>query len=189
MPSPEITREATELLDGALRKVAMTVFHARELARVLAQEGPYEISMQAHFEGVLYSGIAAEAKLAHALALLGGSDANANTSRLVRHLRQDEETEELGQRIGAWLTTSENGTTLASEARTLRNAATHSFYDKRGGEQGEWHYEVRTSQGIRGGLVLELTDAYARHLDELRLVIETVAERWELRLMPIPAEA
>jgi hypothetical protein len=45
MPSSETIHQATELLNGALRKVAVTQYHARELAQVLeestaAQCGP-----------------------------------------------------------------------------------------------------------------------------------------------------
>jgi hypothetical protein len=72
----------------------------------------------------------------------------------------------------------------------LRNAATHRFYDKRGGSRGEWHYEVEARPGrFCSGLVLEFAETYAGHVDELREVTETVAERWELRLAQAPVEA
>ena len=53
MPASETIHEATELVNGALRKVAMTQYHAHELAQVLEEREPFEIALQAHFEGVL----------------------------------------------------------------------------------------------------------------------------------------
>jgi hypothetical protein len=168
----------------------MATYHARELARVLDEANPYETALQAHFEGVLYGGVSAEEKLTQAVAMLIGSDCGGDTNRLVVALRRREETDELGRRLGRWLLGREDGKTLAEEARALRNAATHRFYDKRGGPRGEWHYEVKTGRSqFRDGLVLEFASAYARHLDELRAIAETVAERWELRLEPAPVEA
>ena len=61
--SRDITREATELLAATLRKVAIVGYHAHELGRVLDEREPYEIALQAHFEGVLYAGVSAEEKL------------------------------------------------------------------------------------------------------------------------------
>ena len=190
MPASETIHEATELLNGALRKVAMTQYHARELAQVLEERDPFEIALQAHFEGVLYAGISAEEKLTQALGRLAGIDCGDDTKRLVMALRRREETDELGARIGDWVTAREDGKTLVEEARMLRNAATHGFYDKRGGPPpGEWHYQVEVRGRFRDGLVLDFAEAYARHVDALRLIAETVAERWELRVEPAPVEA
>lgn len=190
MAASEARIEGTEFLNGALRKVAIAQYHARELARVLEEANPYEIALQAHFEGVLYAGISAEEKLTQALGKLAGVDCGDDTKQLVRALRRQTEIEQLGGRISRWLTAREDDKTLAEEARTLRNAATHHFYDKRGGPHSEWHYQVETRPGqFRHGLVLEFAEAYARHVDELRAIAETVAERWELRLEPAPVEA
>ena len=175
---------------GALRKVAMIAYHARELARVLGEREPHEIALQAHFEGVLFAGISAEEKLVLALRSLVGGDVVADTSRLVRDLLDRQETKELGQRLARWLQSREEEKTLAEEARALRNAATHHFYDKRGGPRGEWHYEVEFPPGrFRSGLVLEFAEAYASHVGELCEIAETVAERWELQPQPAPVEA
>src|SRR5205807_1003396 len=116
-------------------------------------------------------GIAAEERLTQALCMLTDNDCGADTNRLVVALRRREVTAELGRRLGRWLVGREGGKTLAEEARALRNAATHRFYDKRGRPRGEWHYEVDTGRGqFRDGLVLEFASAYARHLDELRAI-------------------
>jgi hypothetical protein len=135
----DTSREASELLSGALRKAAITAYHARELARVLEDAKPYEIALQAHFEGLVYAGISAEEKLAIALDVLAGTGTDKDTKLLARRLLEREETAELGAQIREWLAYRDGGKTLADEARTLRNAATHRFYDKRGGERGEWH--------------------------------------------------
>ena len=133
MAARDTTCEATDLLEGALRKVAMIAYYARELARVLDEHEPHKIALQAHFEGVLFAGISAKEKLVLALRSLVGGDVVADTSRLVRDLLGRQETEELGQRLARWLQSREEEKTLAEEARALRNAATHHFYDKRGG--------------------------------------------------------
>lgn len=182
--------EARELLGGALRKVAIAEYHARELTRVLDDGNPYEIALQAHFEGLVYSGISSEEKLALGLALLAGTGTDKDTKRLARRLLGREETTELGGQIRDWLAFRAGGKTLADEARTLRNAATHRFYDKRGGEHGEWHYEVEDRPGhFVAGLVLEFSETYARHVEQLEPIIATVGERWELQLEPAPVEA
>lgn len=183
-------REASGLLTGALRKVAVTQYHARELARVLDEANPYEIALQAHFEGLSYAGISAEEKLAIALDVLTGTGTDKDTKRLARQLLERDETAELGAQIRDWLSYRDAGKTLADEARTLRNAATHRFYDKRGGERGEWHYEVEDRPGhFVDGLVLEFSEAYAGHVEGLEPVIATVGERWELQLEPAPVDA
>ena len=182
--------EARELLSGALRKVAIAEYHARELARVLDEANPYEIALQAHFEGLVYAGISAEEKLAIALGGLTAAGTDKDTKRLARRLLEREETAELGARIRDWLAYRDSDKTLADEARTLRNAATHRFYDKRGGERGEWHYEVEDRPGhFVDGLVLELSEAYARHVARLEPIIAAVGERWELHPEARPVEA
>jgi hypothetical protein len=183
-------REASELLTGALRKVAIAQYHARELGRALEDANPYEIALQAHFEGLVYAGISAEEKLTIALGRLADTRTDKDTKLLFRRLLEREETAELGAQIRDWIGHREGGKTLPDEARTLRNAATHRFYDKRGGEHGEWHYEVEDRPGhFVDGLVLEFSEAYAGHVERLEPIIATVGERWELELEPAPVEA
>jgi hypothetical protein len=79
--------------------------------------------------------------------------------------------------------------TLADEARTLRNLATHRFYDKRGGERGEWHYAAEDRGQYLDGLVLDFSEVYARHVERLEPIIAAVAERWQLDVEPVPVEA
>ena len=190
MGARDRSREASELLTGALRKVAITLYHARELAQVLDHTNPYEIALQAHFEGLLYAGVSAEEKLAIALDVLVDTGTDKDTKRLARQLLEREETAELGAQIRDWLAHREVDKTLADEARTLRNAATHRFYDKRGGERGEWHYAVEDRPGhFVDGLLLEFSEAYASHVGRLEPIIATVGERWELQLEPAPVEA
>jgi hypothetical protein len=190
MVARDANREARELLTGALRKVAITQYHARELVRVLDEVSPYEIALQAHFEGLVFAGISAEEKLAIALALLAGTGTDRDTKLLFRRLLDRVETAELGGEIRSWVGHREDGKTLADEARTLRNAATHRFYDKRGGERGEWHYEVQDRPGhFVDGMVLEFAETYARHVDRLEPIVATVAERWKVDVEPAPVEA
>jgi hypothetical protein len=55
MAARDANRHASELLTGALRKIAVALYHAPELARVLEESNVYEIALQAHFEGLLYA--------------------------------------------------------------------------------------------------------------------------------------
>jgi hypothetical protein len=186
----DITHEASELLTGALRKIAIVSFHARGLGRVLEDVTPYEIALQAHFEGLLYAGVSAEEKLTIALGHLSGIDSGGDTKLLGRRLRDRPELADLGRPILDWVGQREDNKTLADEARTLRNAATHRFYDKTGGPHGEWHYQVEVRPGhFADGMLLEFAEAYARHVGGLGAIIDTVAGRWELRLEPAPVEA
>jgi hypothetical protein len=186
----DTSREASELLTGALRKVAITQYQARELARVLDDANLYEIALQAHFEGLVYAGISAEEKVAIGIDVLVGAGTDKDTKRLARWLIEREGLAELGGRIRDWVGYREGGKTLADEARTLRNAATHRFYDKRGGPRGEWRYEVEDRPGhFVDGLVLDFSEAYAGHIERLAAIINAVGERWELELEPAPVEA
>jgi hypothetical protein len=116
--------------------------------------------------------------------------APTRTKLLFRRLLDRVETAELGAEIRSWVGHREDGKTLADEARTLRNAATHRFYDKRGGGRGEWHYEVEDRPGhFVDGMVLEFAETYARHVDRLEPIVATVAERWKLDVEPAPVEA
>lgn len=189
MAARDPNRHASELLTGALRKIAVTVYHARELARVLEEANVYEIALQAHFEGLLYAGVSAEEKLASALSGLAGTDSGPDTKLLMRRLLSQTETAELGALLRDWLGHREMGKTLADEARTLRNLATHRFYDKRGGERGEWHYSAEDRGQYLDGLVLESADAYSRHVERLEPIIAAAAEQWRLELEPVPVEA
>lgn len=177
------------LLTGALRKIAIASYHARELARVIEEGNVYEIALQAHFEGLLYAGVSAEEKLASTLSDLAETESGADTKLLVRRLLSQNDTAELGRLLRDWLRHREMDRTLADEARTLRNLATHHFYDKRGGERGEWHYAAEDRGQYLDGLVLDFSEAYARHVERLEPIIVTVAERWQLELEPAPVEA
>jgi hypothetical protein len=189
MAVQDANRYASELLTGALRKIAVAVYHARELARVLEEGNVYEIALQAHFEGLLYAGVSAEEKLASALSSLAGTDSGPDTKLLMRRLQSQTEKAELGGLLREWLRHREMGKTLADEARTLRNLATHRFYDKRGGERGEWHYSGEDRGQHLDGLVLDFSEAYARHVERLEPIVAAAAERWELELEPVPVEA
>jgi hypothetical protein len=189
MAARDTNRHASELLTGALRKIAIAVYHARELARVLDEANVYEIALQAHFEGLLYAGVSAEEKLASALSTLAGTDSGPDSKLLTRRLLSQTETAELGGQLRDWLGHREMGKTLADEARTLRNLATHRFYDKRGGERGEWHYSAEDRGQYLAGLVLEFSEAHARHVERLEPIVAAVADRWQLELEPVPVEA
>jgi hypothetical protein len=189
MAARDTNRHASELLTGVLRKIAVAVYHARELSRVLEEGNVYEIALQAHFEGLLYAGVSAEEKLASALGSLAGTDSGPDTKLLMRRLMSQTETAELGGLLRDWLGHREMGKTLADEARTLRNLATHRFYDKRGGERGEWHYSAEDRGRYLDGLVLEFSEAYARHVEGLEPIVAAVAERWELELERMPVDA
>jgi hypothetical protein len=182
-------RYAGELLTGALRKIAITAYHARELARVLEEGNVYEIALQAHFEGLLYAGVSAEEKLASALSGLVETESGADTKLLMRRLLSQNDMAELGEMLREWLRHREMDKTLADEARTLRNLATHRFYDKRGGERGEWHYAAEDRGQYLDGLVLDFSEVYARHVERLEPIIAAVAERWQLDVEPVPVEA
>ncbi len=190
MTARDRAREASELLTASLRKVAIAQYHAGGLARALDAPNPYEIALQAHFEGLLYAGVSAEEKLAIALGGLAGTGTDKDTKLLARRLLEHEAMAELGAEIRDWLSHRQGGKTLSDEARALRNAATHRFYDKRGGERGEWHYEVEDRPGhFVDGLVLEFSEAYARHVERLEPLIVTIGERWELQVEAAPGGA
>ena len=166
--------EASRFLTGCYRKVAIGVYHARVLELEFSRPPVSEIAVQAHFEGLMYAGVSAEEKLVRGLELLIGAD-NAHTFRIVRLLRRNEQTVELGRRLGRWAEFRVDDVALAEEARAIRNVATHEFYDRRGGEHGEWFYVARRHRVVHSGPVRGFAAAYAAHLEELRLIAQAAA--------------
>ena len=109
MGARDTSREASELLTGARRKVAITQYHTRELERVLDDANPDEIALQAHFEGLVYAGISAKEKLTVALSLVADTRTGKDTKALARRLLEREETSELGAELRDWVGHREGG--------------------------------------------------------------------------------
>ena len=70
---------------------------------MLDDANPYEIALQAHFEGLVYAGISTEEKLAIALDALADTATVKDTKLLARRLLERERRAELGAQIRDWL--------------------------------------------------------------------------------------
>ena len=174
-------QEATRFLIGAIRKVAMARFHSREIGVLLNGQDAGEIALQAHFEGLVYAGVSAEEKLMRSLELLTASETGARTNRVISRLRGHSETERLGQRLARWAAYRFDDVNLVGEARAIRNVATHEFYDRRVGTEGdEWYFQVRRGRVVYSGSVGRFAAAYAAHVDELGQIAGTVAAQFGL---------
>ena len=173
--------EATRFLIGAIRKVAMARFHSREIGVLLDRPDPGEIALQAHFEGLVYAGVSAEEKLMRSLELLTGGETGARTNRVISRLRGHSETERLGQWLARWAAYRFDDVNLVGEARAIRNVATHEFYDRRVGTDGdEWYFQVRRGRVVYSGSVRRFAAAYAAHVDELGQIAREVAAQFGL---------
>ena len=146
----------------------MARFHSREIGVLLNGQDAGEIALQAHFEGLVYAGVSAEEKLMRSLELLTASETGARTNRVISRLRGHSETERLGQRLARWAAYRFDNVNLVGEARAIRNVATHEFYDRRVGTEGdEWYFQVRRGRVVYSGSVGRFAAAYAAHVDEL----------------------
>jgi hypothetical protein len=173
--------EATRFLIGAIRKVAMARFHSREIGVLLDGPDTGEIALQAHFEGLVYAGVSAEEKLMRSLELLTAGETGARTNRVIGRLRGHSETERLGQWLARWAAYRFDDVNLVGEARAIRNVATHEFYDRRVGTDGdEWYFQVRRGRVVYSGSVRRFAAAYGAHVDELGEIAREVAAQFGL---------
>lgn len=179
-----MSQEAAEYLEAARCKVDIAAYHHARLSETLEDYPPDKTSLQAHFEGLFYAGVAAYEKLIPGLALAAGMDETARPAEVIRHLKEEEATRELGRAVEVWKDArGENGRGILDEANEIRNAATHRFYDKQQGAPGHWAYSVAESSRIRrrrDSMLAEFSEEWLGHVTELLPLIEAARELWQL---------
>jgi hypothetical protein len=156
-----------ELLDSARHKLRLARYHADALLRILAQnphDGPDEplrIPLEAHLEGLAYTGTAAAEKTIRSLDPANIPD-RASMAQMIRaglNLDGDQQ-QAFARAFEGWWTGRRRGTRYAEVARDLRNDAAHDVYEK-APEGPLWRMRIGSRQPIA-------LDEFARgYVDEL----------------------
>lgn len=172
--------EALVLLDSAQHKLRLARHHAAALLAVLEFRHPSEdlddpirIEMEAHLEGLAYTGTAAAEKTLRSIDP-AGMQGQMSVERMIRHLVRDDAGEAdrvFARRFESWW--SDRGRGLAPVARDLRNDAAHRVYEK-APDGPAWRMQITGRS--RPILLEDFARDYGRQLEGLgELVVE--AER------------
>lgn len=162
------------LLDSARHKLGLANYHADSLLGILAQrphDGPDEplrVPLEAHLEGLAYTGTAAAEKTIRSLNPTAIPD-RASIAQMIRTAVGLERAGEVGfaHDFETWWTGRQRGTRYAEVARDLRNDAAHDVYEK-APDGPRWRMRL----GNRPPVFLdEFTNGYVRELDELELLV------------------
>jgi hypothetical protein len=177
--------DAIGLLDSARHKLQLARYHAQALLGVLELypsedlEDPRRIEMEAHLEGLAYTGTAAAEKTLRSLDPAGIPD-QVSVERMIGHLVRgdvDETTRALARRFERWW--MDQGRGLGPVARDLRNDAAHRVYAKSPDGPG-WRMEI---SGRRRPILLEdFARDYRRQLDGLSELL--VEAEWSAGVTP-----
>lgn len=174
-----------QLLDSARHKLRLAAYHADALLRILAQnphDGPDEplrIPLEAHLEGLAYTGTAAAEKTIRSLDPHEIPD-RASIAQMIRPAMTRERTEEqaFAREFETWWTGRQRGTRYAEIARDLRNDAAHDVYEK-APDGPRWRMRI----GNREPVALDdFAHGFLRELDEL----EALVGRAEALVAPAP---
>lgn len=161
--------DALRLLDSARHKLRLARYHGETLLAVLAQDPPddpeHELrtALQAHLEGLGYTGTAAAEKTIRSVApdAIPQHDSIDRMILAARRCELDDGQQAFVGRFESWWVGRGQPTRFAQAARDLRNDAAHAAYVK-GPNRARWQMRIR---GGRGPIDL---DTFARgYLDEV----------------------
>lgn len=163
-----------DLLDSARHKLGLADYHANSLLGILAQhphDGPDEplrVPLEAHLEGLAYTGTAAAEKTIRSLDPTAIRD-RASIAQMIRAAMDLESADELGfaRDFETWWTGRQRGTRYAEVARDLRNDAAHDVYEK-APDGPRWRMRLGNSRPI---FLDQFTRGYVGELNELELLI------------------
>lgn len=163
---------AVELLDSARHKLRLADYHAQALVHALDQhptEDPADkrrIKMEAHLEGLAYTGTAAAEKTLRSIDPDEMSDQMPiqQMLRVVKAETRPVEEREFGRSFERWWNAEEQ---IAGLARELRNDAAHRVYEK--APDGPcWRMDVAG----RTIALADFAERYRAHLVGLRELAE-----------------
>jgi hypothetical protein len=176
------------LLDSVRHKLALARYHADSLRDILAQhphDGPDEplrVPLEAHLEGLAYTGTAAAEKTLRSLDP-DGIRSEASIEEMLRVLKAPERPEEeraFARDFEAWWMRPVERTRYAQVARELRNDAAHDVYEK-ALDSPRWRMRLERRPPIP---LDEFLAGYLRELAELEARVERAEE-----LAGVPARA
>jgi len=127
-----------ELLDSARHKLRLARYHADALLGVLAQhphdgpDDPLRDPLEAHLEGLAYTGTAAAEKTLRSLDpdRISSHGSIAEMIRIGKGTELPVELSSFAREFEQWWTGRARGTRYAELARDLRNDAAHDVYEK-----------------------------------------------------------
>jgi hypothetical protein len=168
------------LLDSARHKLGLARYHADALQSILDQhphDGPDEplrVPLEAHLEGLAYSGAAAAEKTIRSIdpERIRSEAPIAEMIRAVKGEEQSLEHREFGREFEAWWMGTQRGTRHAQVARELRNDAAHDVYEK-APDGRRWRMKL---EGHRPVPLDEFASGYVRELAELERLVDRAEE-------------
>jgi hypothetical protein len=163
-----------DLLDSARHKLGLARYHADSLLGILAQhphDGPDEplrVPLEAHLEGLAYTGTAAAEKTIRSLDPDAIPD-RASIAQMIRTAVGLESAEEVAfaRDFENWWTGRQRGTRYAEVARDLRNDAAHDVYEK-APDGPRWRMRLGNRQPI---FLDEFANGHVGELDELEALV------------------
>lgn len=154
-------------LDAALNKIEVAEFHEERLSERLRADDAKRVEVQAYFEGVLYTGVAATDQLAEVINRCFGLQLERpNLNRALAAAERvdvDDAARGVLRELGRWRRRDN-----VREAGSVRWRATHHYYPKE--IRGDtWQYAASDGVGVEeGGGVGLLAAAYVGELHDLR---------------------
>jgi hypothetical protein len=167
---------AIGLLDSVRHKLRLARYHAKTLLDILAQnpheghDDPLRVPLEAHLEGLAYTGTAAAEKTIHAIGIRVITGDPPIQAMIRSAKEQPDQLGALAREFDTWWSGRQRGTRHAQTARDLRNDAAHQIYEKS-------EYESRWRMRVRNGRPVALDDfaaGYVIELDELERFVERV---------------
>lgn len=164
-----------QLLDSARHKIALARYHADTLSGILEQRphddlaDPLRVPLEAHLEGMAYTGTAAAEKTIRSLdpERINGTDAIPRMILAGKRLDLDGDGQAFVSAYEEWWTGRQRGTRHAELARDLRNDAAHNVYEK-GPDGLYWRLKI----GRREPTALsEFIAGYLIELEELEQLV------------------
>lgn len=167
---------AVALLDSARHKLRLADYHGSALVDVLGlhptetPDDPRRVEMEAHLEGLAYTGTAAAEKTLRSLdpTALGDQMPIQTMIAAVKDPRRSADVRSFGRSFELWWF---GGDRYAPVARDLRNDAAHRVYEK-APDGAMWRMAVR-------GRTIPLrafADGYSAHLQLLAALVEDAAQ-------------
>lgn len=170
------------LIDSAQHKLRLARYHGATLLAVLAQHPPDDvendlrIAMEAHLEGLAYTGTAAAEKTIRALDPAAIAE-RASIQEMIRVAVGGDRSADVvafARRFEGWWVGRGRATRFSQVARDLRNDATHATYTKTPNGPG-WEMRIRGGRGA-----IPLSDFAQGYLDELDSLQDLVNEAAQL---------
>ena len=168
-----------ELLDSARHKLRLARYHATALGNVLAAVPPDDpedelrVALEAHLEGLAYTGTAAAEKTIRSLAadeIQGQKSVEQMLVFVIRDAGLEEDDLAFARRFESWWVGRGRNSRYAQAARDLRNDAAHAFYGKTL-DGPDWVMSFRN-----GNDQIEIGGFIQGYLDELEELEQLVGE-------------